>query len=117
GVDTVYVSIKDIGDNQCLNSSGTAFDAACPEWHTATGAAAWSISLADSVLSDGRSYEVISKANDKAANEQQDFTAKTFTWVLSAPDQSFTVNGGASFTNSPNVTLTLSDPTDVHEYR
>src|SRR5690606_32837893 len=104
-------------NNACLNAGSTAFDAACPVWHAATGTASWTLTLADSLLADGSSYEVSSRATDHAANVQIALGTDTFSWDGAAPSASFVINSGDAYTQATAATLTLSDATDVAEYR
>ncbi|MBP9708407.1 MAG: Ig-like domain repeat protein, partial [Oligoflexales bacterium] len=114
GIAEVYVSLQ-YNNNFCLNSLKTAFNAACPEWHVASGTTTWSLTLADTLFSDG-AYSMQSKAVDNAGNIETAYGTASFSWLVGAPNANFSINGGDLYTDSASISLDLVDDTAVTEY-
>lgn len=115
GVSSVHLTFRNTANNKYLD--GANFDSDNPVWVLATGNATWSYSLGDAVLSDGVTYEISSRATDAATNLQSILASHSFTWASTAPNPAFAINAGVAYANVPDVILTLTDATDVAEYR
>ncbi len=116
GVLSMSVSVQ-AGAGTCLNALKTAFDAACPEWHSATGTTSWTLSLADTLFSDAVTYNISSRATDTAGNVQTSLGTGSFTWDETPPDPTFAIDAGAPYAVSTSVNLNISDVTQIAAYR
>ena len=111
GLASVDVSVQQ-GSGSCLNAGLTAFDASCPTWHAATGMAAWTWAVNDSLMTEAQIYHVSSRGTDLAGNVQATPGSVDLTWHAAAPTfTSLSLNSGAtsSATNYLAVSLAASD--------
>lgn len=86
-------------------------------WNLTTGTTSWSYGFNKVNLTDGKTYNLYSKATDSSGNSnvQSSYGTESFTYDNTSPTGSVKINSGAGVTNSQNVTLTLTASADTEK--
>ena len=115
GVQKVQVAIQRSSDSKWWNgssfvSSGSAI------WNDASGTTSWTYAFSHANLDDGVTYTVASQAIDNANNVQTTPDTKAFTYDITAPATTITINpaspngtNGWYKTTQPTFTLSATD--------
>lgn len=105
GLASVAATIQRLSDNKYWN--GTDWVASATDLATTLNGNNWSKSTGLPTFSDG-SYKVSAKATDNAGNVGA-YSSNSFVFDTTAPTATgFTINGGATLTNSTSVSLNIT---------
>ncbi|MDO8733811.1 MAG: fibronectin type III domain-containing protein, partial [Elusimicrobiota bacterium] len=119
GVNNVAVAVKRLSDNQYWIGAGWS---AGPTWLSATGTSIWQYTgITGSNLTDGTSYQVISKATDFAGNIETPGTGIIFTYIVPVSSVSSPTMTEVIAASSDTVILSFEDRStnedDFHIFR